>query len=355
MNRNALLDVSRAIAVMLVLTYHIWRDTGRPSFPIGDGFDIYGFMGNGWVGVGIFFVISGYCMGMSTRREFSNGLSARGYLRYIAKRFLRIAPPYYVAVLLWVFIIDKYGIAVKGTSLFDIITHLTFTHNFFPSTLFSISGVFWTIAVEMQFYFLLPILLVLIKRPLHAWVLFLLSLIVSVIVLYSNLSPLYNWSLLVYLPLFLFGYILNKNKEELTNAINTYKLTYILLPLFIILLSYKGNGYDNNIRIYEIMISITFGMLMIKMISMSWSFGLVKVLSFIGSASFSIYLYNYSYMSVIPSTGYNPMSSLMMWLSVVAVGVLMYLLVETQTERVRKIIFAKKSSIKNNTENRQDT
>ena len=38
MNRNALLDVSRAIAVMLVLTYHIWRDTGRPSFPIGDGF-----------------------------------------------------------------------------------------------------------------------------------------------------------------------------------------------------------------------------------------------------------------------------------------------------------------------------
>lgn len=50
MNRNALLDVSRAIAVMLVLTFHIWRDTGRPAFLLGDKFDLLGFMGNGWVG-----------------------------------------------------------------------------------------------------------------------------------------------------------------------------------------------------------------------------------------------------------------------------------------------------------------
>lgn len=63
MNRNALLDVSRAIAVMLVLTFHIWRDTGRPAFLLGDKFDLLGFMGNGWVGVGIFLLFQGIAWG----------------------------------------------------------------------------------------------------------------------------------------------------------------------------------------------------------------------------------------------------------------------------------------------------
>lgn len=347
MNRNALLDVSRAIAVMLVATFHIWRDTGRPSYPVG-AFDLLGFMGNGWVGVGVFFVISGYCMGISTARDFSQGISAGSFLRYVAKRFLRIAPPYYVSIFLWVCIIDLYGIAEKGTSLADIVTHLTFTHNFTHTTLFSISGVFWTIAVEMQFYLLLPILLSVMKQPLHAWMLLFLSISLSLFTFYSGLSSLYNWGLPVYLPLFIFGYILNMSQYELLEIINKYKLTYVLLPAFIVLLSYKGIGYDNSIRPYELVVSVTFGLLMLKMISMNWNGSFVSGLSYIGSASFSIYLYNYIYMAVKPSVGYNFISSAIMWLSVFAFGILMYLLVERQSEALRKKIFSKSKHLKTN-------
>lgn len=79
------------------------------------------------------------------------------------------------------------------------------------------------------------------------------------------------------------------------------------------------------------------------MTSMNWDGGVVRILSFIGSASYSIYLYNYIYMSIKPAVNYNPVSSIVMWLSVIAVGITMYLLVETNTERLRRFIFSKKA------------
>ncbi|WP_123948755.1 acyltransferase family protein [Cronobacter malonaticus] len=343
MNRNALLDVSRAIAVMLVLTFHIWRDTGRPAFLLGDKFDLLGFMGNGWVGVGIFFVISGYCMGISTQREFAAAINLKGYCRYISKRFLRIAPPYYIAVAVWVYIIDTYGITTKNTTYFDILTHLTFVHNFFGSTLFSISGVFWTIAVEMQFYVLLPFLLYFIRKPFNAWLFFLLTLSLALLIFYFNFNPLYNWGLPLYLPLFIFGYILKINGAPIVNFMDRFKIAPCVTLILLALLLYKGEGYDNNVRPYEIFVSIIFGLIMVKMTSMNWDGAVVRILSFIGSASYSIYLYNYIYMSIKPAVNYNPVSSIVMWLSVIAVGITMYLLVETNTEKLRRFIFSKKA------------
>ncbi|HIC2884935.1 TPA: acyltransferase family protein [Morganella morganii] len=341
MNRNALLDVSRAIAVMFVTTYHIWRDTGHPSYMLGDYFDLFGFMGNGWIGVGIFFVISGYCMGISTARDFHSGVSLKTYLIYIAKRFMRIAPPYYIAIAIWVFIIDNYHIANKGTSFFDIITHVTFSHNFFSETLFSISGVFWTIAVEMQFYILLPFFIVFMNNSTFTLIIFFISLIVSFVGYYSNIDSIYKWSLIIYLPLFLYGYILHSKKIYIAGVINKFKLIYLFFPLFLLLLSYKGAGYDNNVKPYEIITSIVYGLLMLKMISESWRNGFITTLSFIGSASFSIYLYNYIYMSLKPSIGNNPVSSVTMWLSVISVGIVMYFTVEIVSEKLRRVIFKK--------------
>lgn len=328
---------------MLVLTFHVWRDTGRPTLLVGNKFDLLGFMGNGWVGVGIFFVISGYCMGISTQREFAAGLCVKGYCRYVAKRFLRIAPPYYIAMAFWVYIIGAYGIAIKNTNGFDVLTHLIFIHNFFESTLFSISGVFWTIAVEMQFYIILPFLLKFITKSRNAWFFFVFSLFFSFLIFAFNGNTLLNWGLPVYLPLFIFGYILKMNSDEVVKVMDKFKIAPLVVIVFIVMLSYKGEGYNNSVRPYEIFVSIIFGLAMIKMMSMRWDGGVIKCLSFVGSASYSIYLYNYIYMSIKPAVGYNPVSSVAMWLSVIAVGVAMYLLVETNTEKLRYFIFSKKN------------
>lgn len=61
-NRNHSIDVFRGVAVLLVTSFHIFLWSSSNGIPLGKHFDAYGPFGNGWVGVGIFFVISGYCI-----------------------------------------------------------------------------------------------------------------------------------------------------------------------------------------------------------------------------------------------------------------------------------------------------
>lgn len=192
--------------MMLVTLFHIARGPSLPSYPLGD-FDLYAFLANGWVGVGIFFTISGYCMGMSSARDFENGVNISNYIRYALKRIMRIAPPYYIAIAVWVFIIRVYQVAPKPSDLTNIITHLTFTHNLFPDTFFGISGVFWSIGVEMQFYLVLPFIIALCRGVLSTTLVLIMCLGLSVVTYGSDLSSVYKWGLMNYLSsLFMGGY-----------------------------------------------------------------------------------------------------------------------------------------------------
>lgn len=107
-------------------------------------------VGIGQFGVFIFFMISGYVMMLSTERSDNSGM--------LAKRFFRIAPPYYIMTLAVVFInlINQYVYRFKeftDISLYKIFTSVTF-FAFLPDGLTTIVSVGWTISVEMFFYLL---------------------------------------------------------------------------------------------------------------------------------------------------------------------------------------------------------
>lgn len=264
MNRNVAIDFSRALAVVLVTMHHVSRGSWLPSYEIGS-FDVFGFFQNGWIGVGIFFVISGFCMGISTRSDFKSGVSCKSYFRYTLKRFVRIAPPYYISILFWCLVISAYKIAPKSIEVKDIISHMAFTHNFHKDTFFSISGVYWSIAVEMQFYLILPIIVSLCRGLKSSIFLLSVALILSVITHSSSLSIIYKWSLLNYLTLFVFGFFLFKYKEKISSCVASGKLLVALAALFITLLSYKGDVYSNDQKIYEIIVSVVYGFMMVGM------------------------------------------------------------------------------------------
>jgi exopolysaccharide production protein ExoZ len=67
----------------------------------------------GWLGVPVFFVISGYCIAERTARE---GRAGGGGGRFLLDRLLRIYPPYWAALLLLV-ILNVSAAWWKGTSL----------------------------------------------------------------------------------------------------------------------------------------------------------------------------------------------------------------------------------------------
>jgi len=165
------LDGLRGIAVLLVLLRHasylgmdrsVGVDRSAPLVPIL-GVDIGTFMLNGWIGVDLFFVLSGFLIS-----HHIIGLNERHggnwpWKRYLAKRGLRIIPAYYAVLFLAVLgAFPGYEVADQWLGA-RIGYHLLFLQDYLPS---NIVVAFWSMGVEEKFYLVAPLLvLACVKRP----------------------------------------------------------------------------------------------------------------------------------------------------------------------------------------------
>lgn len=146
-----LVDVMRALAAILVLVYHVIAVTGWQTFP-GDWWAVP--FREGWIGVDMFLVISGFVITLSAARDFQESPKAFR-LRFMARRIWRVAPLYVATSLIFLFLVQpqlltagaKY-LAIQG------VTHSLFIHNLHHSTHGAINGPTWSIGLEMQFYLL---------------------------------------------------------------------------------------------------------------------------------------------------------------------------------------------------------
>jgi peptidoglycan/LPS O-acetylase OafA/YrhL len=151
------LDGLRAIAILLVLARHAVRpfyDAAHPLLPIA-GWDAAAPLLNGWVGVDLFFVLSGFLISkhLLAQRETSKGLALGPYL---VKRALRIVPAYY-AVLLVVAagLVPLYAVPQEALAL-RLGYHALFLQDYLPA---NFVVVFWSLGVEEKFYLLAPLVL----------------------------------------------------------------------------------------------------------------------------------------------------------------------------------------------------
>ncbi len=146
------IDWLRAIAVISVLGFH-W--------------DIRPFHGAGFVGVDIFFVISGFLITQIIQSEMASGDFS--FARFYERRVRRLLPALYVMVLLTAIPSFYYLLPSERHEFFrSIAAVVTFTSNFFFWTQ---TGYFdraadekpllhtWSLSVEEQFYLALPILI----------------------------------------------------------------------------------------------------------------------------------------------------------------------------------------------------
>lgn len=145
------LDGLRGIAVLLVIISHI-------SFWNRLGFDnnFTSIMMNGDFGVRLFFVLSGFLITFLLLNEKITKGSINLKTFWI-RRFLRLMPVYYVAIL-FTFIIELIGlIRIPNCSYYYA---LTYTYNFVtPDCNWKGFSHFWSLAVEEHFYLLWPIFL----------------------------------------------------------------------------------------------------------------------------------------------------------------------------------------------------
>src|SRR5207302_4964501 len=118
---------------------------------------------NGWMGVFIFFPISGYCIAAATQRHLRNGIGS-----FLGRRWRRIYPPYLASVALAVTIgVVALPFNHGSASAFVMpvgawASVLTLTQ-VFTSYAGRINPVYWSLCYEEQFYLVMALAL-LIRR-----------------------------------------------------------------------------------------------------------------------------------------------------------------------------------------------
>jgi peptidoglycan/LPS O-acetylase OafA/YrhL len=144
------LDGLRAISIIMVLLWHTMKRVA-PAGPVGL---VWGTLGNGNIGVYIFFVISGFLITTLLVREHEkNGtISLRDF--YLRRAF-RILPPVYFYVGILVLLSSRWPLGITGSSVAGA---LLFYANL-VSRPWSLDH-FWTLSIEEQFYFIWPVALV---------------------------------------------------------------------------------------------------------------------------------------------------------------------------------------------------
>lgn len=335
-NRSNIIDFWRAVAVLLVTVFHIFMWSGSEGIGLPFGFDAIGAFGNGWIGVGMFFVLSGYCMATSSQKHFSQGIDINKYGIYFLNRYLRISGPYYISIAFWYFVINQFHVAYKPTGLVDIITHTLYVHNFTKETMYSISGVYWSIAVEMQFYIILPLIIIFFKSIRQRVFLLCLTLIISLLLNTIVSNHLVTWSLLCYLSLFIVGWLCSIYQHHLGKFFQKKALFTFFILTFLTALSYKGAGFNNMMKTYEIITSCLFSLILVSSIEIFRNKRniVIEKLAFIGRASYSIYLYNYTCW-FFERTEVTLIQKTSVFIFVIVFGVVMHLLIEKNTEKFR--------------------
>ena len=155
-------DGVRALAIMIVVWYHIWQQSWLyPEMRIfGKSISFDPLVRSGYIWVDIMILISGFCLYLPWAR-LAQGEKGQSPLAFYRRRLIRIHPSYLLtlAIMFGVALAtDAYG----NNRVFmaaDLATHLTYTQMFTYNTYYAtkLGGVLWTLALEMQLYALFPL------------------------------------------------------------------------------------------------------------------------------------------------------------------------------------------------------
>jgi len=158
-NHIAFFDGLRGIAVLIVVAFHL-----RVAGFLPDPFPLLGlripvpwiFLG-GVLGVEIFFFLSGLVLFLPYARHLVEGRPRPGFGHFYLRRSLKIVPSYVVA-LLAIAVIAPQNVPPAQSLTQHVLLHLFFLHGLFADSFTSIVSTFWSLAIEVEFYVLFPLI-----------------------------------------------------------------------------------------------------------------------------------------------------------------------------------------------------
>jgi peptidoglycan/LPS O-acetylase OafA/YrhL len=158
------IEALRGVAALTVVAHHSWSLSHQWTKPPEDRIPLYWVVeGFGLWGVMLFFMLSGYLLADTFWR------TERADLRvYAIRRFFRIAPAYYVNLIILFLFFAAHRQVFSEQGAKQIAANATFTHYLFPnySSSLNVNGALWTLTIEMMLYAFLPLMALAVRfRP----------------------------------------------------------------------------------------------------------------------------------------------------------------------------------------------
>ncbi len=148
------LDLLRALAIVVVMLYHL----------SSHGIDVAGPGRHGWMGVDLFFVLSGYLIGWPMLRDLAAGRTP-DWTGFVVGRAWRILPAYLAVLALYFALPLALPAWREADAMPPVWQFLTFTMNVLPEHLTQRAySHAWSLCVEEHFYLLFPLVAWLLAR-----------------------------------------------------------------------------------------------------------------------------------------------------------------------------------------------
>lgn len=338
------LDLFRAMAIVLVVFNH---SSILFNSHTGEYLSVFKlpFIYSGWVGVQLFFVLSGYLIGFQLWKELkeTNSINIKTFM---IKRTFRIWPLFYFVAIL--FLLTRGSLSGKG-----LYPDLYFLSNYLNEEIIKGS---WSLSVEEQFYLLTPLLLIF-GRKVLSWELalfrkallaiFLLAPLVRYLTLATSLGGL-NPSAdklihYLYMPIhtnydsLIIGLFLSNCRVE--QKFDTKKLTKMLFLAAVVFFGLRL--LQKNIFNYSFL-AVIFGCFVWVGLEYEATFGKYfnfSIVRMLAKLSFGIYLLHYQvgkwlYPSILkitagmPLTGQYLLAVMVLWIVTIFLAGILFVLIE---------------------------
>ncbi len=198
--RNLEIDGLRAISVISVLLYHVELYLNKTSFFSG-----------GFIGVDIFFVISGYLISSIIINEFLK-TKKFSFKKFYENRIRRILPVFFAVIIAssliaFFYLLPNDLVKFAKSSLYSLGLSSNFYFHYSGQEYWAKSSLykpllhFWSLSIEKQFYILFPIFLLVILKFIRKYTLYILIFCISLSLLLahwlSNVDSSLNFYILI--------------------------------------------------------------------------------------------------------------------------------------------------------------
>jgi len=345
------IDGLRFIAIFSVILFHLsefLKVKDLTSYADSTDYSVLKYIiSHGHLGVPLFFVISGFILGIPFAKYHFGQTGPVSLKKYFLRRLTRLEPPYIVAMTILLFgAVFVAEILTFEKGMISYLTSLIYSHNIiFPDILPELNGAAWSLEIEVQFYILAPLMAYVfsVRSPLKRRAVLILTAIFFLAFNNFSLNPFRFLSIIDYIHYFIAGFLLADLYTSSSKILPRTRYDFLFTSiLFITIWLFDEGDINSNLYsflwhtvqtasifffYYYVLFNKTFRLLSNSFITaiggMCYSIYLLhaSIFSLFGNAVCGITFSKYTYINI-------PIYSVILITMVLVVSSIFYLLIE---------------------------